>query len=153
MRRVIHASITAVLVLCARSAAAQDGSSLVVTPGTEVRLTPRIAGAPRMRGRVVVLARDTIVLRDDAALSRTALRDLSAIEVRGGEDKRRGFLIGAGVATAITGVAGGIDVSKGNISGGDFVGTLLFNALIGGLVGYAFAPKGWERIPMPNVAP
>jgi hypothetical protein len=104
---------------------------------------------PRRRGRVVQLAGDTLVLREGDALSHTALSDLAALEVRGGEDKRRGFLIGAGVAAGITGVFGGIDVSKGNISRDDFVGTLIVNALIGGLVGYAFAPKGWERIPLP----
>ena len=150
--RIARASIVALLLVGASATAgAQDGGALVITTGTEVRLTPRAAGAPRIRGRVVVLARDTIVLRDDA--SRTALRDLSAIEVRGGEDKRRGFLIGAAVATGITGVFGGIDASKGEISGEDFAGTLLFNALVGGLIGYAFAPKGWERIPMPERAP
>lgn len=106
-----------------------------------------------MRGRVVVLARDTIVVRDDQTVWRTAIADLSAIELRGGENKRRGFLIGAGVATAITGVFGGIDASRGNISNDDLIGTLIVNALIGGLVGYAFAPKGWERIPLPSRGP
>ena len=130
-------------------AGAQTSAGLTITPGTELRLTPRAPGAPRRSGRVVVLARDTLVLREGDALSHTALSDLAALEVRGGEDKRRGFLIGAGIASGITGVFGGIDVSKGNITREDFVGTLLFNALIGGLVGYAFAPKGWERIPLP----
>lgn len=130
-------------------ASAQASAGLTIAPGTELRLTPRAAGMPRRRGRVVQLAGDTLVLREGDALSRTALSDLAALEVRGGEDKRRGFLIGAGVASGITGVFGGIDLSKGNITSEDFVGTLLFNALIGGLVGYAFAPKGWERIPLP----
>ena len=130
-------------------ASAQASAGLTIAPGTELRLTPRAAGMPRRRGRVVQLAGDTLVLREGDALSRTALSDLAALEVRGGEDKRRGFLIGAGVASGITGVFGGIDLSKGNITNEDFVGTLLFNALIGGLVGYAFAPKGWERIPLP----
>ena len=132
------------------TARAQSGAGLTITPGTEIRLTSRAAGAPRLRGRVVVLARDTIVLRDDETISRTAIADLAALEVRGGENKRRGFLIGAGVATAITGVFGGIDASKGNISNDDLIGTLIVNALLGGLVGYAFAPKGWERIPLPS---
>jgi len=130
-------------------AGAQTSAGLTITPGTELRLTPRAPGAPRRRGRVVRLAGDTLVLREGDALSHTALSDLAALEVRGGEDKRRGFLIGAGVATGITAVFGGIDVGKGNISRDDFVGTLIVNALIGGLVGYAFAPKGWERIPLP----
>ena len=100
-------------------------------------------------GRVVVLAGDTIVLRDGDAISRTALADVAALEVRGGEDKQRGFAIGAGIAAGITGVFGGIDASKGNITRDDFIGTMIVNSLIGGLVGYAFAPKGWERIPLP----
>lgn len=84
--------------------------------------------------------------------SRTALSDLSALEVRAGENKRRGFLIGAGVAAVITGTFGGIDAAKGEITRDDLVGTILANSLIGGLVGYAFAPKGWERIPLPTLA-
>ncbi|HET9011341.1 MAG TPA: hypothetical protein VFN38_05965 [Gemmatimonadaceae bacterium] len=145
-------SLCAVLALALtalHAAGAQSSGGLTITPGTELRLTPRAAGAPQRRGRVVRLAGDTLVLREGDAISHTALSDLAALEVRGGEDKRRGFLIGAGVAAGITGVFGGIDVSKGNISRDDFVGTLIVNALIGGLVGYAFAPKGWERIPLP----
>ncbi len=128
---------------------AQSGSGITLTPGTEIRLTPRTAAIPVRRGRVVVLAGDTIVLRDGDAISRTALADVAALEVRGGEDKQRGFAIGAGIAAGITGVFGGIDASKGNITRDDFIGTMIVNSLIGGLVGYAFAPKGWERIPLP----
>lgn len=135
------------------TAGAQSDAGITIAPGTEIRLTPRAAGAPRLRGRVVVLARDTIVVRDDQTVWRTAIADLSAIELRGGENKRRGFLIGAGVATAITGVFGGIDARKGNITNDDLIGAIIVNALIGGLVGYAFAPKGWERIPLPSVGP
>jgi hypothetical protein len=134
-------------------ASAQSSSGLVLTPGTEIRLTPRRPDEPRRRGRVMVLARDTIVLRDGEAISHTALADLAAIEVRGGEDKRRGFLIGAGIAGGITAIFGGIDASKGEISNDDLVGTLILNTLIGGLVGYAFAPKGWMRIPLPAAEP
>jgi hypothetical protein len=132
---------------------AAQTAGLTITPGTEVRLTPRAPGAARTRGRVIVLARDTIVLRDDDRVARAAIADLSSIEVRGGEDKRRGFLIGAGIAAGITGIFGGIDASKGEISNDDLIGTIIVNALIGGLVGYAFAPKGWERIPLPNAGP
>lgn len=149
MKRRVAVTTLGLVVCSAPIARAQGVSGLTITPGTEIRLMPRVATAPSIRGRVVVLARDTIVVRSDEATSRTALADLAAIEVRGGEDKRRGFLIGAGVATAITGIFGGIDAAKGTITADDFVGTLLVNALVGGLVGYAFAPKGWERIPLP----
>lgn len=150
MKRAARLITSLALTLSALDVArAQSSAGLTIAAGTELRLTPRAAGMPRRRGRVVQLAGDTLVLREGDALSHTALSDLAALEVRGGEDKRRGFLIGAGVAAGITGVFGGIDVSKGNISRDDFVGTLIVNALIGGLVGYAFAPKGWERIPLP----
>ncbi len=145
----------AALAACALSipgpAEAQSVVGLTITPGTEIRVTPRPPATSRVRGRVVVLARDTIVLRDVGTVSRFALADLLALEVRGGEDKRRGFLIGAGVATGITGIFGGIDASKGRISNDDLIGTIIVNALIGGLVGYAFAPKGWERLPLPGI--
>lgn len=140
----------AVVAFQARGARAQSGATLSIDAETEVRLTLRPPATERMNGRVVRLAGDTIVLHDGDVVTRTAIADLVALEVRGGEDKRRGFLIGAGVATTITAVFGGIDVSKGNISRDDFVGTMIGNALIGGLVGYAFAPKGWERIPLPG---
>ena len=150
MRALTAAALT---VSALDTAGAQSVAGLTIAPGTEIRLTPRAPGAPHVRGRVVVLARDTIVVRDKETVSRTAIADLSAIELRGGENKRRGFLIGAGVATAITGVFGGIDAAKRNISNDDLIGTLIVNALIGGLVGYAFAPKGWERIPLPSTGP
>ena len=151
MKRAARLITSLALTLSALDVATAQGSAgLTISAGTELRLTPRAAGMPRRRGRVVQLAGDTLVLREGETLTHTALSDLAAAHLeRGGEDKRRGFLIGAGVAAGITGVFGGIDVSKGNISRDDFVGTLIVNALIGGLVGYAFAPKGWERIPLP----
>ena len=155
-RAVSHATfaaMTAIALSVPASARAQSVVGLTITPGTEIRVTPRSPTTSRVRGRVVVLARDTIFLRDGGTVSRFAVSDLSALEVRGGEDKRRGFLIGAGVATGITGIFGGIDASKGRISNDDLIGTLIVNALIGGLVGYAFAPKGWERIPLPGAGP
>lgn len=149
-RRVLPALALALAVVAfAPPSSAQSGAGITLVPGTEVRLVPRDASAPLRRGRVVVLERDTIVLRTDVGLSRSAVADLAALEVRGGEDKRRGFLVGAGIAAGITAVFGGIDVSKGNISRDDFIGTMIVNSLLGGLVGYAFAPKGWERIPLP----
>ena len=32
---------------------------------------------------------------------------------------------------------------------GDVTSIAVGNALIFGLIGYAFAPKGWERLPLP----
>ncbi len=150
--RAAFAALAASILIVA-PAGAQSITGLTIDPGTEIRVTPRLPTTARVRGRVVVLARDTIVLRDGGTVSRFALADLSALEVRGGENKRRGFLIGAGVATGITAIFGGIDASKGRISNDDLIGTIIVNALIGGLVGYAFAPKGWERIPLPSTGP
>ena len=151
MRTRLHrALLTAALTISTSAVGhAQNSTELTISPGTEIRIT-QWAAAPTIRGRVVVLAGDTIVLRDDAGTMRAALRDISVLEVRGGEDKRRGFLIGAGIAGGITAIFGGIDASKGEITNDDLIGTLILNALIGGLVGYAFAPKGWERIPLPT---
>jgi len=153
LTRATFAALTACALSVPEPAGAQSTVGLTINPGTEIRVTTRRPATSRVRGRVVVLARDTIVLRDGGTVSRFAVADLSALEVRGGEDKRRGFLIGAGVATGITGIFGGIDASKGRISNDDLIGTIIVNALIGGLVGYAFAPKGWERIPLPGVEP
>lgn len=153
LSRAAFAAVAASALSISAPAGAQSVVGLTITPGTEIRVTPRPPATSRVRGRVVVLARDTIVLRDGGTVSRFAIADLSALEVRGGEDKRRGFLIGAGVATGITGIFGGIDASKGRISNDDLIGTLIVNALIGGLVGYAFAPTGWERIPLPGTGP
>ena len=32
----------------------------------------------------------------------------------------------------------------------ELIGATLTNALIGMLIGYAFAPTGWERLPLPG---
>jgi hypothetical protein len=149
MRRVSCAIV--LVILAASTARAQDSYRLAIDPGTEVRLQPRVSPALSVRGVVDRMDADTLVLRPGGStrLDRYRLEELSRLEIRGGENKQRGFLIGAGVATGITGVFGGIDAAKGNISGGDLLGTLIGNALIGGLVGYAFAPKGWVALPLP----
>ena len=130
---------------------AQGTSGLSIQSGTQVRVTPR-DGTPRAEGSVAALVRDTLVIRADDQLRRFALADLDVLEVRGGEDKRRGITIGALVATAITAVGGGIDAAQGNISGADLFSVMIGNALIGGLIGYAFAPTGWQRLPLPAPA-
>ena len=148
--RLMTSGLTVLLLMAtsAMHARAQTVSGLSIQSGTQVRVTPR-SGTPRVEGSVAALVRDTLTIRADNDLRRFALADLDVLEVRGGEDKRRGAAFGALVATAITGVAGGIDAAKGGISGGDLVGTLIGNALIGGLIGYAFAPTGWQRLPLP----
>ena len=141
--------VIAVALVCPALAHAQANPGLSIVPGTELRLTRLSNPEPKIRGRVVMLAGDTIVLEDGGANSRVPISELSSLEVRGGEDKRRGFLIGAGAMAAVT---SGIFVAGANGSGlsaGDAFGTIVGNALVGGLVGYVFAPSGWERIPLP----
>ena len=134
---------------CPVSARAQATAGLSIQPGTELRVTCLANPEQRVRGRVVRLFGDTIVLQADDVTRQVALGDLAALEVRGGEDKRRGFMIGAAVTGVITAAIGGIDAGLGNANVGDVVGATLGNILLGGLVGYAFAPTGWVRIPLP----
>jgi hypothetical protein len=131
-------------------ARAQDSYRLAIDPGTDVRFRLRADPERDVRGRVYAMAGDTLVLVSDGAVSpRYPLATLSRLEIRGGEDKRRGMLLGAGALGGIAVVFGGIDAAKGNISGGDLAGTIIGNALIGALIGYAVAPRGWVRLPLP----
>lgn len=120
---------------------------LEIEPGTDVRLVTHEA---RQTGRASGVDGDTIALSHDGRIQRYALREARRIEIRGGDDTRKGVLVGAGLAVIVTGVAGGIDVSKGNISAGEVVGAAALNALLGGVIGYALAPGGWERLPLPR---
>jgi hypothetical protein len=79
-----------------------------------------------------------------------ALPDLAALEVRGGRDRARGALIGAGIATALAALFGGIDHARGELSSGELTGTVASNAVAGALLGFAFAPRGWRRLPLPS---
>lgn len=141
-----------VLTLATHIAHAQGSFRLSLDPGTDVRLRTRAAPATTIRGRVHRMSGDTLVLRpeNDQPAAQYLLPELDRLEIRGGENKRRGMAIGGGIAAGITAVFGGIDVAKGNISRDDFVGTMLVNSLIGILLGYAFAPKGWEALPLPS---
>ena len=129
------------------SAVAQLAPGVSVAQRSEVRLT-LVSPNDRFRGRFDSASRDSVYVDRGNVRAAYAFRNVRRFEVRGGEDKRRGFLIGAAIAGAITGVAGGIDYSKDRISGDDFAGALIGNFLIGGLVGYAFAPKGWIELPL-----
>ena len=130
-------------------ARAQANAGLSIVPGTELRLTRLTNPEPKIHGRMVVLAGDTIVLVDGGVSSRVPISELSSLEVRGGEDKRRGFLIGAGAMAAVTSAIFVAGASGASLRAGDAFGTIIGNALAGGLVGYVFAPVGWERIPLP----
>lgn len=128
------------------AAVAQSTSVMTIDSNTHVRLVPRDSMAGYVEGRVVRLANDTIVVRNIGALVRHAVGDLSAIEVRGGQNHVRGMAYGASAALAIAGVGGGIELANGSLRLNEFITVLLGNAVGGGVLGYFLAPTGWQRI-------
>lgn len=143
-------ALSAAFALAPTLARAQSGYQLSIVPGTEVRLSTVQQPSRLLQARAVSTPADSLVVRfrSSAAEQRYALSALNSLELLTGENKRKGVLIGGGIAAGITTVFGGIDLSKNEISRDEFVGTLLVNTLIGGLIGYAFAPKGWEALPI-----
>jgi hypothetical protein len=141
--------LAAVFVLAAGSLEAQLASGVMIQPGAEVRLT-LISPPQRVSGLLVVADEDSIRIqrKRGGAGSTFRFQDVRRIDVRGGEDKRRGFLIGGAILGGIGAVFGGIDYARDEISGGDYFGTIVANFLVGGLVGYVFAPKGWVELPL-----
>ena len=133
-------------VALATPAVAQSKYDVRIDSNTHVRLVPRDSVAGFAEGRVVRLANDTIVLREIDALVRHAVGDLSAIEVRGGQNRARGMAYGAGAGLAIAAVGGGIELANGSIRISEFIGVLLGNTVGGGALGYFLAPSGWQRI-------
>ena len=124
---------------------------VTLAPGTRVRVTTA-PPSRRLDGRVVEMTADSLFLGDRGSGTqlRVAIGELRTLEVRGGEDKRRGMAIGGGIGFGITAVFGGIDHARGEIGTGELIGATLTNALIGMLIGYAFAPTGWEGLPLPG---
>jgi len=93
----------------------------------------------------------------NAVTRRFLLQDLDRLELRGGKNHRLGVIIGGTIGGVVTLVAGGIDVSKNatsppdeQISVGEVIAAAFGNAAIGGIIGYALAPVGWERLPLPR---
>lgn len=140
--------------LAAAPAAAQFRIDL--QPGAEVRLATAAAPEARVRARVVRMdgGGTTVVVWPRGAAqgveTRYAVPELASIEVRAGRDRGRGAWIGAAIATAGSALFGGIDRARGNISSGELAGTVASNAVFGALLGYAFAPRGWRRLPLPG---
>ena len=125
---------------------------LSVDPRTDVRLATRASPSVFTRGEVALVAGDTLFLvpRDSRGARSVTLSDLALLQVRGGKDHPRGVAYGAAAFALVTAVAGGIDHAHGAISAGDVLASVVGNALIGGLVGYAFAPTGWESVALPR---
>lgn len=124
---------------------------LSIDEGTAVRFALRSDTTSSRRETSSGVVNDTLRLqsRNGTSESAVALRDLARLEISGGDDKRRGMLLGAGIVGGATAIFAGADASKGNISAGDAVGTVAVNAVLGALIGYALAPRGWERLPLP----
>jgi len=151
--RLLAAAFAAAVLLGAAPAAAQFRIDL--DSGADVRLATAAAPDVRVRGRVLRMAGNgnTVVIWPRSAApgveTAYAVADLASIEVRAGRDRKRGALIGAGIATALSALFGGIDHARGKLSSGELAGTVASNAVAGGLLGYAFAPRGWRRLPLP----
>lgn len=146
-------ALTAALLLLAAGAgpaAAQETFTLDLSRGTQVRVTTVEAPAERVVGRVTTSTRDTLALLTRGSARAFAVPELATLEVRGGLDRRRGALIGAGLGVLVALIGGGIDVATGDAEVGEVLGVAAGNGLIFGVIGYAFAPKGWEPLPIPT---
>ena len=150
MRNHFHAAVAALCILAPTAQAQSSGYHIALGRGSAVRVTTMLEPSRRIVGKVLAMPGDTIILDSNSAQVKFPLAALNSLEIRGEEDKRRGFTIGAVALGGIAVVFGGIDYSKDRISGGDWFSTIVGNALIGGLIGYAFAPKGWDPLPLPS---
>jgi hypothetical protein len=148
--------VLAAALLGAAPAAAQFRIDL--DPGAQVRLATAAAPERFVRGRVLRMdgGGTTIVVWPRSAApgveAAYPLSELATLEVRGGRDRARGALIGVAIATAGSALFGGIDRVRGELSSGELAGTVAGNAVAGALLGYAFAPRGWRRLPLPRRA-
>jgi len=72
------------------------------------------------------------------------------VAVKGERDRKRGIIRGAIIVGGIGLIFGGIDARKGELSGQEYVGTVVGNTLLGGAAGYLLSPRGWQRLPAPR---
>lgn len=129
-------------------AQAQSGASIAIAPDADVRATMASGPERRVTGQFVRLSADTLTLsRRRAAMIALPMVQVHRIEVRGARDPWRGARWGAGIVGGIALVFGGIDTARGRLERGEYIGTIVGNALIGGLLGYAIAPRGWVELP------
>ena len=136
-----------------------EPASALLMPGTSVRLSLAERPRERLEGRVTEMSRDTISVwhRDAGAMVTYPVARLGSLEVRGGDDRRRGARKGAMIGSAVglgLGIltAGGDDWEEGAGTASDRIGvavtTGLMGALIGSAFGYAFPPTGWTKLPL-----
>lgn len=149
MKRALLPFVLVAGFLFAAPLSAQNSYGIGLGTGTQIRLRTAADPQTRITGKVIAVAGDTMLIAIDHSTQATFRLDrLLLLEARGGRDRKRGMAIGGGVLGGIGLVFGGIDASRGKISGGEFAGTVIGNAVIGALLGYALAPKGWEAVPL-----
>lgn len=126
---------------------AHGQTAVAIAPNADVRAT--MTGGPerRISGQFARLTGDTLVLTRRRAAIALPVAQVQRLEVRGARDHWRGARWGAGIVGGIALVFGGIDTARGELGGGEYAGTIVGNALIGGLLGYAIAPRGWVEVP------
>ncbi|MBA3890244.1 MAG: hypothetical protein H0X64_06915 [Gemmatimonadaceae bacterium] len=139
-------------IIAVESAVAQEGVAVTIAPDAEVRATLVPGAGARVTGRFVSLTRDTLAVAVGSERMRRAMpvQTVARVEVRGPRDRKRGAVIGAGLLGGIAVVFGGIDVSKGSLATDEYIGAIAANAVIGGLIGAALAPRGWIPVPLPR---
>ncbi|HET6228816.1 MAG TPA: hypothetical protein VFE05_01990 [Longimicrobiaceae bacterium] len=150
----VTAAVLAASALRAAPAAAQF--RLDLEPGAAVRVTTLAAPGVQVTGKALRTDGNgsTIVIWPRSAPAGTetryALSDLAMLEVRGGKNRTRGALMGAGIAAALAAVFGGIDSARGRISSGELTSTVGWDAVFGAGVGALFAPRRWQPLPLPG---
>ena len=109
------------------------------------------------RDKVRVITRDGVLVGHTGASSRDSLtldarrlawRDITSLDVRGGRNTRRGFLIGATVLLTTALIGESVDRS---VDGAGRVATLAATGVVGGLVGARYlGGKRWIPLPVPR---
>lgn len=130
------------------AAGAQAGAVVTIAPEAEVRVTPVTGAGPRATGHFVSRTRDTLTFARGKERARVAMpmASVQRLEVRGPRDRKRGSIIGGSILGGIAVVFGGVDVSKGSLGAGEYLGTIVGNTVIGALAGAALAPRGWMTV-------
>lgn len=143
-----HLIVGAAMFAAGGAAQAQSGMPIAIAPDADVRATMASGPERRVTGQFVRVTADTLtLLRRRAAMIALPMVQVHRLEVRGARDPWRGARWGAGIVGGVAVVFGGIDVARGRLESGEYVGTIVANALIGGLLGYAIAPRGWVEVP------
>jgi hypothetical protein len=127
---------------------AQAKFGVSIEPGSEVRITPRISEA-RVRGRLVSLAGDTLRIQPSGPAVTFRLDELRRLEVRGGQARGKGVLLGIVAAEGFV-MALALKTKLQNECCVDLAPDMIVAAPIGAVVGYFAAPRGWLEVPIPR---